>query len=137
MDHLPRPRLLPHVCTIYYLIPLKFEARETGSVLYMSDCILGLFYGPRMLYGLFIGYYKIARVTTGNWVKIRPPHSPVVQFGIALTKSHARDKESGLDVATRGVANATSFYSVATKFSRLVANLAPKIGDFLLWVNVH
>ena len=44
---------------------------------------------------------------------------------------------TGLDVATRGVANATSFYSVATKFSRLVANLAPKIGDFLLWVNVH
>ena len=45
--------------------------------------------------------------------------------------------EAGLDVATCGVANATSFYSVATKFSRLVANLAPKIGDFLLWENVH
>ena len=44
---------------------------------------------------------------------------------------------AGLDVATHGVANATSFYSVATKFSRLVANLAPKIGDFLLWENVH
>ena len=44
---------------------------------------------------------------------------------------------AGLDVATCGVANATSFYSVATKFSRLVANLAPKIGDFLFWVNVH
>ena len=29
------------------------------------------------------------------------------------------------------------FYSVATKFSRLVANLAPKIGDFLLWEKVH
>ena len=43
----------------------------------------------------------------------------------------------GLDVATCGVANATSFYSVATKFSPLVANLATKIGDFLLWVNVH
>ena len=38
--------------------------------------------------------------------------------------------KSGLDVATCGVANATSFYSVATTFSRLVANLAPKIGDF-------
>ena len=37
---------------------------------------------------------------------------------------------SGLDIATCGVANVTSFYSVATKFSRLVANLAPKIGDF-------
>ena len=36
------------------------------------------------------------------------------------------DSHTGLDVATRGVANATSFYSVATKFSRLVANLAPK-----------
>ena len=41
--------------------------------------------------------------------------------------------KAGLDVATCGVANATSFYSVATKFSCLVANLAPKIGDFLLW----
>ena len=38
---------------------------------------------------------------------------------------------TGLDVATRGVANATSFYALATKFSLLVANLAPKIGDFL------
>ena len=44
---------------------------------------------------------------------------------------------SGLDFATRGVTNATSFYSVATKFSCLVANLAPKMGDFLLWENVH
>ena len=42
-----------------------------------------------------------------------------------------------LDVATCGVANATSFYTVATKFSRLVAYLAPKIGDSLLWENVH
>ena len=40
------------------------------------------------------------------------------------------DESSGLDVATCGVAN-------ATKFSRLVANLAPKIGDFLLWENLH
>ena len=40
------------------------------------------------------------------------------------------DESSGLDVATCGVAN-------ATKFSRLVANLAPRIGDFLLWENVH
>ena len=47
------------------------------------------------------------------------------------------DGKTGLDDATCGVANATSFYSVATKFSRLVANLAPKIGDFLLWENVH
>ena len=47
------------------------------------------------------------------------------------------NSSSGLDVATCGVANATSFYSVATKFSRLVANLAPKIGDSLLWENVH
>ena len=38
---------------------------------------------------------------------------------------------TGLDVATCGVANATSFCSVATKFSRLVAYLAPKIGDSL------
>ena len=45
--------------------------------------------------------------------------------------------QSGLYVATCGVANATSFYSVAFKFSRLVANLATKIGDFLLWENVH
>ena len=44
---------------------------------------------------------------------------------------------SGLNVATHGVANATRFYSVATKFSHLVANLAPKIGDFLLWENIH
>ena len=29
-------------------------------------------------------------------------------------------------LATHGVANVTSVYSVATKFSRLVANLAPK-----------
>ena len=36
---------------------------------------------------------------------------------------------SGLDVATCGVANVTRFYSVATKFSSLVANLAPKICD--------
>ena len=42
MDHLPRPRLLPHVCTICYLIPFKFEASETGSVLYMSNCIMEL-----------------------------------------------------------------------------------------------
>ena len=42
MDHLPRLRLLPHVCTICHLIPFKFEARETGSVLYMSNCIMGL-----------------------------------------------------------------------------------------------
>ena len=40
------------------------------------------------------------------------------------------DESSGLDVATCGVPN-------ATKFSRLVANLAPKIGDFLLWENLH
>ena len=45
--------------------------------------------------------------------------------------------EAGLDVVTCGVANAASFYLVVTKFSRLVANLAPKIGDFLLWENVH
>ena len=44
---------------------------------------------------------------------------------------------AGLDVATCGVANATSFYSVAIKFPRLVANLATKIGDFLLLENVH
>ena len=44
---------------------------------------------------------------------------------------------TALDVATCGVAIATSFYSVATKLSVLVANLAPKIGDFLLWENVH
>ena len=44
---------------------------------------------------------------------------------------------SELDVATCGVANVTSFYSVATTFSSLVANLAPKICDFLLWENVH
>ena len=44
---------------------------------------------------------------------------------------------AGLDVVTRGVANATSFYSVVTKFSHLVANLALKIGDFLLLENVH
>ena len=44
---------------------------------------------------------------------------------------------SGLDIVTCGVANATSFYSVVTKFSRLVANLAPKIGDFLLWENLQ
>ena len=44
---------------------------------------------------------------------------------------------SGLDLGTSGVTNATSFYSVATKFSRLVANLAPKIGDFLLWENLQ
>ena len=44
---------------------------------------------------------------------------------------------SGLDVATCGIANATSFYSVATKFSHLDANLAPKIGDFLLWGNLQ
>ena len=44
---------------------------------------------------------------------------------------------TGLDVATCGVTIVTSFYSVATKLSRLVANLAPKIGDFLLWENVH
>ena len=44
---------------------------------------------------------------------------------------------TGLDVATIWVANATRFYSVATKFSRLAANLAPKIGDFLLREKVH
>ena len=44
---------------------------------------------------------------------------------------------SGLDVVTCGVANATSFYTVVTKFSHLVAYLAPKIGDYLLWENVH
>ena len=44
---------------------------------------------------------------------------------------------AGLDVVTCGVANAISFYSVATKFSRLVTNLSPKIGDFLLWENVQ
>ena len=43
---------------------------------------------------------------------------------------------SGLEVVASRVANVTSFYSVATKFSRLVANLAPKIGDFLHWENV-
>ena len=37
---------------------------------------------------------------------------------------------SGLDVATCEVANATSVYSVATKFSHLVANLAPKVTSF-------
>ena len=37
---------------------------------------------------------------------------------------------SGLDVATCEVANATSFYSVATKFSRLVANLASWVTFF-------
>ena len=51
-------------------------------------------------------------------------------------ESHLNEK-TGLDVATCGVANATSFYSMATKFSRLVASLASKIGDFLLWENVH
>ena len=42
MDHLPRLRLLPHVCTICYLIPFKFEAPETRSLLYMSNCIMEL-----------------------------------------------------------------------------------------------
>ena len=45
----------------------------------------------------------------------------------------AKSFDTGLDIATCGVATATTFYSVATKFPRLVANLAPKIGDFLLW----
>ena len=44
---------------------------------------------------------------------------------------------SGLEITTCGIANATSFYSMATKFSRLVANLAPQIGDFLLWENLQ
>ena len=44
---------------------------------------------------------------------------------------------SGVNVATCGVANATSFYSLGTKFSCLVTSLAPKMGDFLLWENVH
>ena len=39
---------------------------------------------------------------------------------------------TGLDVETFGVANVTSFYSVASKFSCLVANLAPKIGAFFV-----
>ena len=47
-----------------------------------------------------------------------------------------KEDNPGLDVATCGVAN-TSFYSVVTRFSRLVANLALKIGDFLLCENVH
>ena len=53
------------------------------------------------------------------------------------SESKSRVGDPGLDVATCGAANATSFYSVAIKFSRLVANLAPKIGDFLLWENLH
>ena len=44
---------------------------------------------------------------------------------------------AGLDIATCGVANAISFYSVATRFSSLVTNLAPKISDFLFWENEH
>ena len=61
----------------------------------------------------------------------------IVDVSLFVSKRLHEFTRAGLDVATRGVANATSFYSVATKFSRLVANLAPKIGDFLLWVNVH
>lgn len=80
---------------MYYccLIPFKFEARETGSVLYICQIALWDCFVDDGCYGLFIGYYKIARVTTGNWVKIRPSHGPIVQFGTALTKSHAGDKE--------------------------------------------
>ena len=43
----------------------------------------------------------------------------------------------GIDMATCGFASATSFYSVATKFSHLVANLASKMGNFLHRENVH
>ena len=41
-------------------------------------------------------------------------------------------EKAGLNFETCGVVNATSIYSVAAKFSRLVADLAPKIGDFFL-----
>ena len=44
---------------------------------------------------------------------------------------------AGFDIPTCGFANATSFYSVATKFSHLVANLASKMGNFLHRENVH
>ena len=43
----------------------------------------------------------------------------------------------GLAIATCGFANATSFYSVATQFSHLVANQASKMGNFLHRENVH
>ena len=46
------------------------------------------------------------------------------------TTTDSASYDQGLDVVT-------CFYSVVTKFSRLVANLAPKIGDFLLWENLH
>ena len=50
---------------------------------------------------------------------LRPQIFSVDSLGVKLL--------SGLDVATRGVANATRFYLVATNFSHLVARLAPKI----------
>ena len=57
----------------------------------------------------------------------------------AITLNHRTVFWTRLDVATCGVTNATSFYALAPKykFSHLVANLAPKIGDFLLWENIH
>ena len=45
----------------------------------------------------------------------------------------ADEVQTELDVATCGVANVTSFYTVGTKFSYLVTNLASKIGHFLIW----
>ena len=63
--------------------------------------------------------------------------SLVFEKTLQMAKELVKMIRAGLDVATCGVANATSFYSVATKFSRLVANLAPKIGHFRLWKNVH
>ena len=48
-------------------------------------------------------------------------------------QSHSRiEGQSGLDVATCGVANATRFYSLATNFSLLVARLAPRFFDLVL-----
>ena len=68
---------------------------------------------------------------TGEVVSLSSPKLETVCTFLECIIAKSFDTE--LDIATCGVANVTTFYSVATKFPRLVANLAPKIGDFLLW----
>ena len=49
-----------------------------------------------------------------------------IEYEVRVGNNKTCASNPGLDVATCGVANATSFYSVTTKFSHLVANLAPQ-----------
>ena len=94
----------------------------------MHSCLLFCLSKPISFFTVLVGVAFIVAWAPSSW---KGPWKILWSDHSNETSSATGLPNAGLDVATCGVANATSFCSVATKFSRLVAYLAPKIGDSL------